>query len=133
MIYSPFRLAENDKLTHVKAASNAGTGKRLLSTELLTGGHETGHLLLGELNLATTEGREVDVGDLVLLGGLGRHDCGCVVVVIADGDDGLDFVENTHILYMPEPFHLLSASVTRSREHMLVQSWIVDEDSRSSR
>ena len=59
--------------------------------------------------------------------------CGCVVVVIADGDDGLDFVENTHILYMPEPFHLLSASVTRSREHMLVQSWIVDEDSRSSR
>jgi hypothetical protein len=63
---------------HVKAASNASASKRLLSTELLTGGHETGHLLLGELNLATTEGREVDVGDLVLLGGLGRHDCGVV-------------------------------------------------------
>ncbi len=62
----------------MKAASNASASKRLLSTELLTGGHETGHLLLGELNLATTEGREVDVGDLVLLGGLGRHDCGVV-------------------------------------------------------
>ena len=62
----------------MKAASNASASERLLSTELLTGGHETGHLLLGELNLATTEGREVDVGDLVLLGGLGRHDCGVV-------------------------------------------------------
>ena len=67
---------DHDILTHVKAASNASTSKRLLSTELLAGGHETGHLLLGELNLATAEGREVDVGDLVLLGGLGRHDCG---------------------------------------------------------
>ena len=88
MIYSPFRLAENDKLTHVKAASNAGTGKRLLSTELLTGGHETGHLLLGQLNLATTKGREVDVGDLVLLCGLGRHDCGVcggVLLVVREG------------------------------------------------
>jgi len=64
---------------HVKAASNAGASKRLLSTELLAGGHETGHLLLGELNLATTKGREVDVGDLVLLCGLGRHDCGVCV------------------------------------------------------
>jgi len=69
-------LAGYDGLTHVKAASNAGAGERLLSTELLTGGHKTRHLLLGELNLATAEGREVDVGDLVLLGGLGRHDCG---------------------------------------------------------
>ena len=63
----------------MKAASNTGTSKRLLSTELLTGGHETGHLLLGQLNLATTKGREVDVGDLVLLCGLGRHDCGVCV------------------------------------------------------
>ena len=62
----------------MKATSNAGAGKRLLSTELLAGGHETGHLLLGKLNLAATEGREVDVGDLVLLGGLGRHGCGVV-------------------------------------------------------
>lgn len=76
--YSDFSLAEHGRLTHVKAASNAGTGKRLLSTELLAGGHETGHLLLGELNLAATEGREVDVGDLVLLGGLGRHGGGGV-------------------------------------------------------
>lgn len=75
---SHFWLTQDDKLTHVKAASNAGTSERLHSTELLTGGHETGHLLLGELNLATAEGREVDVGDLVLLGGLGRHGCGVV-------------------------------------------------------
>jgi hypothetical protein len=66
----------------VKAASNAGTGKRLFSTKLLTSGHETGHLLLGQLNLAATEGREVDVGDLVLLGGLGRHVCGVVEGVV---------------------------------------------------
>lgn len=71
-----FATPRSGKLTHVKAASNAGTGERLLSTELLTGGHETGHLLLGQLNLATTKGREVDVGDLVLLCGLGRHGCG---------------------------------------------------------
>jgi hypothetical protein len=44
---------------------------------------------------------------------------GCVVV-IADGDDGLDFVENTHILYMPQSFYPLGASVTRPREHMLL-------------
>jgi hypothetical protein len=69
----------------VKAASNAGTLKRLLSTELLAGGHKTGHLLLGQLNLATAEGRKVDVGDLVLLGGLGRHDCGVVRVVFGEG------------------------------------------------
>ena len=60
----------------MKATSDAGTGKGLLSAELLSGGHETGHLLLGELNLAAAEGREVDVGDLVLLGGLGAHFCG---------------------------------------------------------
>jgi hypothetical protein len=77
--------AANDRRTHVKAASNTGAGKRLLSTELLAGGHKTRHLLLGELNLATTEGREVDVGDLVLLGGLGRHDCGVFGVVFGRG------------------------------------------------
>ena len=72
----------------MKAASNASASKRLLSTELLTGGHETGHLLLGQLNLATTKGREVDVGDLVLLCGLGRHDCGVcggVLLVVREG------------------------------------------------
>jgi len=79
---------KQDRLTHVKAASNTGTSKRLLSTKLLTGGHETRHLLLGQLNLATTKGREVDVGDLVLLCGLGRHVCGvcvCVGVVCGGG------------------------------------------------
>jgi hypothetical protein len=78
VLQDSFSLSEHSELTHVKAASNASTSKRLLSTELLAGGHKTRHLLLGQLNLATAEGREVDVGDLVLLGGLGRHDCGVV-------------------------------------------------------
>lgn len=69
----------------MKATSDTGASERLLSAELLSGGHETGHLLLGKLNLAAAEGREVDVGDLVLLGGLGAHfdgvEGGCLVGV----------------------------------------------------
>ena len=48
----------------MQATSNAGTLQRLVLGVLLTGGHETGHLLLGELNLSSAEGREVDVGNL---------------------------------------------------------------------
>jgi hypothetical protein len=51
--------------THVQATSDAGTLQGLVLGVLLTGGHETGHLLLGEINLATAKGREVDVGNLV--------------------------------------------------------------------
>ena len=50
--------------THVQATSDAGTLQGLVLGVLLTGGHETGHLLLGEINLATAKGREVDVGNL---------------------------------------------------------------------
>ena len=86
----------------MEAASNAGALERLLLAELLTREHETRHLLLGQLNLATawrgymsvnplrcplsrqvhrrTEGREVEVGDLVLLGGLRAHVCGVMRV-----------------------------------------------------
>jgi hypothetical protein len=49
----------------VQATGNAGTLQRLVLSVLGTGGHETGHLLLGEVNLATAEGREVDVGNLI--------------------------------------------------------------------
>jgi hypothetical protein len=48
----------------VQATGNAGAGKRLLVGVLLAGLHKTGHLLLGQLNLATTKGREVDVRNL---------------------------------------------------------------------
>ena len=39
---------------HMKRPRNAGAGKRLGGTELLTAGHQTGHLMLGELDLLTT-------------------------------------------------------------------------------
>jgi hypothetical protein len=58
--------------THVQATRNTGTLQRLLLCVLLPRRHETGHLILGELDLATTESRERDVGDLVLVGG-SRH------------------------------------------------------------
>jgi len=44
--------------THVKTTSNAGTGEGLVGTVLLTDGHETGHLNLGELDLPATEGSQ---------------------------------------------------------------------------
>ena len=43
---------------HVETTSNAGTGKRLLSSVLGTGLHQTGHLVLSELDLTTTECRK---------------------------------------------------------------------------
>lgn len=65
--------------THVKATSNTSALQWLLLVVLLTGGHETRHLMLGQLNLAATKGREVDVGNLELLcwlahlGGVGLY------------------------------------------------------------
>ena len=53
-----FGLCADNKHTHVKTTGNAGTGEGLVSTVLLTDGHETGHLNLGELDLAATEGGE---------------------------------------------------------------------------
>jgi len=50
-------LDENSGLDgHVKTTSNTGTLEGLVGTVLLTDGHETGHLNLGELDLAATEG-----------------------------------------------------------------------------
>jgi hypothetical protein len=44
------------KHTHVQATGDTGTLEGLVGTVLLTDGHETGHLNLGELDLAATEG-----------------------------------------------------------------------------
>jgi hypothetical protein len=43
---------------HVETSSDAGTGEGLLLCVLGTGLHKTGHLVLSELDLTTTEGRE---------------------------------------------------------------------------
>lgn len=51
---------------HVKAASNSGTGKRLIGTVFFSDGHETRHLDLSELDLKSAKSRQRDVGDLGL-------------------------------------------------------------------
>ena len=51
----------------MKTSSNAGALQRLVILVLLTSGHQARHLMLGEVKLATTERREVVVGDLELL------------------------------------------------------------------
>lgn len=53
--------------THVQATSDTGTCQRLLVGVLLAGLDKTGHLLLGQLNLSSTKGREVDVRNLISL------------------------------------------------------------------
>lgn len=60
---------------HVQAASNAGTGERLVGGILLADGHQTGHLVLSEINFPAAKGGQGQVGDLELVGG-GRHDEG---------------------------------------------------------
>lgn len=76
-----------NKHTHVKTTGNTGALERLLSTVLAADGHKTGHLNLGELDLAAAKGSQglgygqwmrtpwiwdsgtYDVGDLELLSG----------------------------------------------------------------
>ena len=48
----------------MQATGDAGSLERLLGGILLTGLHETWHLLLGQLNLSSAKGREVDVCNL---------------------------------------------------------------------
>lgn len=57
---------------HVQATGNAGTGERLVLGVLLAGGHETGHLVLGQVDLLAAKGSQGQVGDLELVGG-SRH------------------------------------------------------------
>ena len=54
--------------THVQATSDAGTGQWLLLCVLLTRLNETWHLLLGQLNLSSAKGGEVDVCHLCMAG-----------------------------------------------------------------
>lgn len=50
--------------THVQTASDTGTLQWLLIGVLGACLHKTRHLLLGQLNLSSAKGREVDVGNL---------------------------------------------------------------------
>jgi hypothetical protein len=75
---SLYSTATPGRRTHVQAAGNAGALQWLVGRVLLAGHHQTRHLVLGELNLAATKGREADVSDLHLVGG-GGHDGGCSV------------------------------------------------------
>lgn len=61
----------------MQATSNAGSLQGLLAGVAGTRLHQTGHLILGELDLAATKGRERDVSDLEGVCGLARHDCEC--------------------------------------------------------
>jgi hypothetical protein len=45
-------------LTHVQTPGNTGTLQGLVDSVLPADGHETGHLHLGELNLAAPEGSQ---------------------------------------------------------------------------
>ena len=61
--------------THVQASSNASAGEGLLSCVLFANGHQTGHLMLGEVDLPAAKGGEREVCDLEFLC-WGRH-CDC--------------------------------------------------------
>jgi hypothetical protein len=54
----------------VQATGDTGTGEGLVGTVLLTDGHKTGHLNLGELDLAATEGGQGLEGNGQWLSGL---------------------------------------------------------------
>lgn len=66
--------------THVQATGDAGALQWLLLRVLLAGLHETGHLLLGQLNLSSAKGREVDVCNLC---GAGSARANAVFSVVA--------------------------------------------------
>jgi hypothetical protein len=74
--------------THVQTSSNAGALQWLVGRVLLAGHHQTRHLVLGELNLAATKGREADVSDLHLVCGGGHGGGGNVYG--GEGRDGED-------------------------------------------
>jgi hypothetical protein len=55
---------------HVETSGDPGTRERLGGTVLLTEVHESGHLMLGNLDFLATEGGEGDVCDFVGLWGV---------------------------------------------------------------
>jgi hypothetical protein len=50
----------------VETSSNSGTLQGLVGAVLLTDSHESGHLVLGELDFLSAEGGERDVCDFVV-------------------------------------------------------------------
>ena len=67
------RLDEDGGLDgHVQAASNTGTLEGLVGSILLASGHQSRHLILGQLNLLAAKGGQRQVGNLELLS-RGRH------------------------------------------------------------
>lgn len=60
------RGGEGGRHTHVQATGDASALEGLLSGVLLTGLDKARHFLLGQLNLASAKGREVDVCNLEL-------------------------------------------------------------------
>jgi hypothetical protein len=50
----------------VETSSNSGTLQGLVGAVLLTDSHESGHLVLGELDFLSAEGGEGDVCDFVV-------------------------------------------------------------------
>jgi hypothetical protein len=54
---------------HVETSGDSGTLQGLVGAVLLTDSHESGHLVLSELDFLSAEGGEGDVGDFVV--GLG--------------------------------------------------------------
>lgn len=59
--------------THMQATGNAGALQRLVGTVLVADSHQTGHLHLGELDLATAEGSQgLDQRNHQQLDGAGR-------------------------------------------------------------
>lgn len=53
-----FRAWGRDQHTHVQATGDTGTAQGLGGSVSLTDGHETGHLNLGELDLAAAKGSQ---------------------------------------------------------------------------
>ena len=55
MLLAEFAPNKKVRHTHVKTSSNAGTLQGLVLSILLTCSHETGHLILGKLDLSILE------------------------------------------------------------------------------
>lgn len=73
----------------MQATSDTSTLQWLLLGVLLAGGHETWHLMLSELDLATAEGGQRDVGDLELLGWSAHFEWQVVLERVIEGENWL--------------------------------------------
>ena len=64
----------HDQVLNGTLLQHIGAGQGLGVRELGPGGHEAGHLVLGELDLLAAEASEVEVGDLEVTRGKSGHD-----------------------------------------------------------